>query len=535
MSHKFVSISIVLFVLVLAAGGCMPPALGPVGGPTPAPEAKTPAAEMTAASPAATAEPQPEPQATAGAMGLRLLAPDVSKPVELAPTVSWEAIPGARSYKVWISDAGTTELLVQQEVTDLSLALGQPLKPGRTYSLLVQALDANKQAITELRTEFTTAGEAVAPQDEPVQQIPSNCYREGLLTYVDREAQICFAYPQGFALGGAQGAFAAGSQARAELRGPAIGAGPEPLFARLSVDFEPYQGVDLPQFVDEMIKRDVPAELVGKVERRQETWAGHAAEVLEPWPGQLSSRIVVVDAAPLGFDVLTFWPSFKGATSQPGADALKAEADMEALYEIVAGSFATLPPPGVPIAPEARVDLPKSCLVSGQPLYIDADQGYCMALTPEMRAKREENGSVGFYGPALDQSPDPLRVSLGVTVEPVAKGAALDKTVETYLASLGELGQQVKRAGLTLGGEPAVRLDGIPGRPSAIEVLALHEGKLAWLRFAPDLSFEKSQTEVEALVQAVTSSFGFLPGRDQTAGEFARREGRPLATHRTGA
>jgi hypothetical protein len=194
---------------------------------------------------------------------------------------------------------------------------------------------------------------------EPGQQLPGRCYREGLLTYVDRDRDICFAYPQGFAFAGAEGDYAAGSQHLAELRGPAIGSGPEPLFARLSLDFQPYRGVDLGPYVDAMIERDVPADFAAKVERTQATWGGHGAEVLEPWPGQLSSRVVIVDAAPAGYHLLYFWPSFKDtASGKIGADAARAQADMNALYEIVSETFATLSPaselsPGAP-GPGAR-------------------------------------------------------------------------------------------------------------------------------------------------------------------------------------
>ena len=315
---------------------------------------------------------------------------------------------------------------------------------------------------------------------------------------------MCFAYPQGFTLAGN-----AGTQAQAEIRGPVIGSGPEPLFAGLSVAFSPYQGQELSAFVDELLKAQVPADFPAQVERKQMTLAGHAAEVLEPMPGRLSSRMVVIDNAPQGYHILTFWPSFKDTPAgQMTADAVQAQRDMAALYEIVAASFTTLPPPGVPINPAMRLDLPQSCLVDGQPLYIDTDDNDCFVLTPQMAARREANGRVGFYGPAGDKGSEPLRVELGITVEVAARDAVLDKIVADYVASHKDLAPKITRSTLTMGGVPAVWLANVPGRPAATEILLLLDGTLFQFRFTPDQG-----QDVSDLIRAVTGSFGTLPGR----------------------
>jgi hypothetical protein len=447
---------------------------------------------------------------------LRLLAPDPAQPIAAPVEVRWEGLDEAAAYRVDVSDLGTSELLFEQDVTGTSVTVDGPFKPGHGYQLTVGGLNAGGEQIAFYSGEFMAPGEATAPEDEPIQSIPAACYRPGLLTYVNRDLGLCFAYPQGYALAGSEGLFAAGSQAQAELRGPAAGSGPEPLFARLSLDFQPYQGTDLAAYVDEMIKRDVPVDQAAALARTQATWGGHAAEVLEPWPGQLSGRVVVVDVAPAGYHLLYFWPSFAGAAEQPGADARQAQENMEALYEIVAETFSTLPPPGVPMDPASRIDLPESCLVNGQPLYIDPDAGYCLALTPEMTAG-ETGGSVKFSGPAPDDGSAAGRMEFGLAVEDADESAALDKLVDDYVATLGEQADAAGREPVTVGGGPAVRLDGLPGVPGASEVLALHGGKLYRLRFTPGAGSGNAEERLAALVQAVTTSFGFLPAAQPAA------------------
>jgi hypothetical protein len=61
-------------------------------------------------------------------------------------------------------------------------------------------------------------------------------------------------------------------------------------------------------------------------------------------PGRLSSRTMIVDNAPRSFFVLTFWPSFRDSPPESvNPEGRRAQAEMDALFEIVTDSFATLP------------------------------------------------------------------------------------------------------------------------------------------------------------------------------------------------
>jgi hypothetical protein len=66
--------------------------------------------------------------------------------------------------------------------------------------------------------------------------------------------------------------------------------------------------------------------------------------------------------------------------------------------------------------------------------------------------------------------------------------------------------------GVTLGYEPAARLDGVPGQDLSRQVIAVHDGRAYTLVFVPaDESQGEVYREMEALYDLVVRSFRFLP------------------------
>jgi hypothetical protein len=87
---------------------------------------------------------------------LDLLAPASGATVDEPPTLRWVAFPKAVHYRVWVIDAGTTELLVDETVNTTQLAVLRPLKANTTYTWLVQALAADGSLLAELKNTFYT-------------------------------------------------------------------------------------------------------------------------------------------------------------------------------------------------------------------------------------------------------------------------------------------------------------------------------------------------------------------------------------------
>jgi hypothetical protein len=91
---------------------------------------------------------------------LELIAPVSGAVVDVTPTLHWQAFPGADHYRVWLVDAGTTELMVDQVVSKTSLKVPHSLGWDKTYTWLVQALAADGSLLAELENTFYTVKRA---------------------------------------------------------------------------------------------------------------------------------------------------------------------------------------------------------------------------------------------------------------------------------------------------------------------------------------------------------------------------------------
>jgi hypothetical protein len=141
----------------------------------------------------------------------------------------------------------------------------------------------------------------------------------------------------------------------------------------------------------------------------------------------------------------------------------------------------------------------------------DIAHGYCLAYPAGYEiAQPNPAETVLYVGSLLDVAHPKLFIRVedarGRTAEQVADDVVSEATG-------GQSGFIIDRtAGLTLGDEPAVRLDGVPGQDLSRQVIAVHDGRGYRLTFVPD---DASQGEVyramEALYALVMGSFRFVP------------------------
>lgn len=431
---------------------------------------------------------------------LTLDEPAAGAAVSATPALRWQSLPEATGYRVWVIDAGTTELVVNQGTSDTALTVETPLTAGRKYQVVVSALDAEGQPLANAQAEITVAEDAV-PQPSPANTLtlPPVCLQERLATYFNLETGVCFALPEGFAVADPE-------QQVGTIVGQPASQGPEPLFASLTVEVKPAEGRDLAALVEEHLKQyaDVPVEIT----RTPVTFGGEPAEVLDPVPGRLSSRQILVVHGPEKFYVLTLWPSFADTPAeQVNAEGQQAQADVDRLFETLSASFAFLPPTGVPIAD--GITIGQSCLSAEQAFVLRPAEGYCLALPQGFALGAQGDGSLVINGPALDQSPEPVRASLSVTVKP-AEGKTLAEIVDAYVDTLPPTETPVQRTETSLGGEPAIRLDGVPSRGGTTEIMAVHNDNLYSLAFQPDpQGVMEAAEDWQRLFELATSTFTF--------------------------
>lgn len=200
----------------------------------------------------------------------------------------------------------------------------------------------------------------------------------------------------------------------------------------------------------------------------------------------------------------------------PGDPAIPVESATPADSATPVDSATPTPEVFIPLDPSPSPSgstLPMTCQVTDLNVYVDRAAGYCFAYPSHFTLGDQPSDSPPVLGPALDDSLDPVRVSLEIKTEPAPEGSALTVLVDDYLTrpELHPSGfpWTIERSSTVLGGEPAERLEDVPGRLSSRLVMALHENTLFTLRFHPS-DAAVAGADLEALFQTVTGSFVFL-------------------------
>jgi len=160
------------------------------------------------------------------------------------------------------------------------------------------------------------------------------------------------------------------------------------------------------------------------------------------------------------------------------------------------------------------------CPLSGETLYVNNLYGYCFAYPESFKVQIDNPQAPAIIGQALDESSDPLRVSLVVSARPIAEGADLEGLVSGFLSqnAISQLPTPVQRTPTSLGGEPAEVLEGVPARLSMRVMMALHGPLVYQLYFHPS-GEEAAAADLEELYQKVLDSFTFFPGEGQAAAQ----------------
>lgn len=85
---------------------------------------------------------------------VQLVSPAPEEQVSAMPTLVWQSFPDAAQYEVFVIDAGTTELLYRQFVTDTQFPITTALQAGRTYDWVVNAVAADGGLLADNDSRF---------------------------------------------------------------------------------------------------------------------------------------------------------------------------------------------------------------------------------------------------------------------------------------------------------------------------------------------------------------------------------------------
>lgn len=162
-------------------------------------------------------------------------------------------------------------------------------------------------------------------------------------------------------------------------------------------------------------------------------------------------------------------------------------------------------------APEVA-GLPEACRPEGMTTYNDPAGRYCFAYPSNFTLDANGGESPVLAGPALESTNvPPARLVLLSTV--LAEGQDLKSIVENTLAKYNQENSTVtvQQNDLTIGGEPAVSLEPVPGEAGSRDYLMVHGGEVIILRFEPNVeTYPAARPDRDALVDIVVKSFTWL-------------------------
>ena len=136
-------------------------------------------------------------------------------------------------------------------------------------------------------------------------------------------------------------------------------------------------------------------------------------------------------------------------------------------------------------------------------LWEDETRGICLLYPASHTVVALDSGNVEFVVGDVMNHIDP-RISI---TSQDAAGRTLAQAVDEFLA--GFEGFEIARSDVTLGGQEAVLLDGVPGQDFYRIVFVVHDGLLYQLNFAPYDPGLDNIAQAEQLYTLVMDSFRF--------------------------
>jgi hypothetical protein len=144
----------------------------------------------------------------------------------------------------------------------------------------------------------------------------------------------------------------------------------------------------------------------------------------------------------------------------------------------------------------------------GTVLHTEPEAGYCFLFPIAYDVEQPAEGVLSVLGPPLDDSIEPVRATLYVSVQD-AQGRTVEDFVGENLATVQ--GLEISQSSITLGGEEAIVLDGMPGQATNRQIFIVHADKLYILVFSPFAKDygEEAYAQVQELYNLVTSSWAW--------------------------
>ena len=159
-------------------------------------------------------------------------------------------------------------------------------------------------------------------------------------------------------------------------------------------------------------------------------------------------------------------------------------------------------------APQSIGDVAGKCLRSSDEtrLLVDIVHGFCVQFPADFDIAYPNESEIMLIKGSMVNVEEP---SAHIEVKP-AGGMTLEQVADQIATDYAIPGMEVKRTELTIGGEPAIMLDGLSGQDPNRQVVVIHGERLYHFYFIPMVAKESDvYKQVEALYETVIKSFTF--------------------------
>lgn len=177
------------------------------------------------------------------------------------------------------------------------------------------------------------------------------------------------------------------------------------------------------------------------------------------------------------------------------------------------GSNAILTPaPNVSATPDSNVNGQDSngcpTATTDEQVLTNSEDGYCFLYPSEFTPK--DPPLVLILNPVSGPGDIPGDAWIHVTVDP-ADGRTAAQVAEAEIGDSAGMELNIERTDITLGGEPAVVVDGLPGPDPWRKMFVVHGDRLYTWIFMPWVPDAQNPTPLETLYESIVSSLRFLP------------------------
>jgi hypothetical protein len=162
--------------------------------------------------------------------------------------------------------------------------------------------------------------------------------------------------------------------------------------------------------------------------------------------------------------------------------------------------------PGVPEGKIAADSLPCPQEAEGMQFFAEEAHGYCVLVPDTFSVERPLDDEVIFQGPV----PQSGGQALGFIVVADVQGQSTAEFAAPLIAEAENMGMTVVQSTITLSGEEALVVEGLPGQDISRQVFVVHGGMLYRMTFVPDDASDEGFESMQALYDAVIGSFAFL-------------------------